>query len=176
MHTNLEKLTGHKLEYLDSGAFCKAYRSLDNTSIVFLLTSDNKSKSILSEITNPHIPSMQYVMTIGNDTLWQTSYSESVTKAYTVAHTQMTNLAIKWSSIRNKYSSISIDSWHILARKFIDSLKPNKVYTAELISALESLYSASIDQTTRFKFDMPVENFGVSEDGTLLLRDVVLFR
>lgn len=170
----MNMINGNKVERIgNTSAFSKVYRAVDNTNIVYILTKDT-AKEMLIGLNNPHIPTM---VKIAEDT-YQTEYSRSIQLTDVNARMIVMNLSNNWNALRSKNENKRKQDRLVrkdLVKVFIDSLQVNKLYSADLISALHELYSAACNTGFNFSLDFPVENFGISNDGTLLLRDVICF-
>lgn len=177
----LESITGHPLKKIGEGAYSKVYRALDNTALVYILSpSDDYVKEILTHIESPHIPVMRRVDDLTYNykeyTIWETQYSESPMKKHGRSFEQMRILQREWEKTHPRFFRLDRYNWHAVVANFIDDLRSNDAIEESVIDALDKIYTWSTAYGSNFKFEFPKCNLGVTEDGTLLLRDIVFFR
>lgn len=178
MESVIYDLTGNEVEQIGNfSAFSKVYRAVYNQELVYILTTDI-AKAMLIGLSNPHIPVMNQVAVLSRHTLYQTKYSRSIERTDVQARMTILNLSNSWSMLRDKNERKKKSdrlTRKALVRIFIDSLYHSTFYSLILIYALEQIYSAADITGLDFTLDLPVENFGIADDGTLLLRDIVCF-
>ncbi len=180
MIDTIKHITGHRVEKIGTfSAFSKVYRSLDDSTVVFVVTTD-PTKAIVSAVNNPHVPMMVNRGTIDGMILYETRYSRSVEIEDTNAKTIIMNLSAKWrmmkSTNENRKKSQRIDC-KTLAMQFVASISTVKLYPTALIDGLTQLLHNAVETCDMISFDLPIENFGIDPDnGTLILRDVLIAR
>lgn len=177
---NVKRITGHNVKKLGAGAFSTAFRSLDNDTVVFIVSPyDDQAKDILSHIDNKYVPfmsSVDYFTYRGNDyTIWQTTYSTCPKKSDGLAYTQWQTLSKLWDSLDTRFYRLDKDMWYSVVGDYIDMLRETDL-DEELIDAMDMIYSWATAFGPNFKLEFPRCNLGVTADGTLQLRDIVFFR
>lgn len=181
----------HNVTKIGQGEFSIAYRSTDDPSVVFLLTpydmhehANQHTKEIYSHSDSEHIPYMstcEDVSICGRDYVcYETRFTDKLMAKHKEAWRIAKTLQKTWDSFsgeisirifRNQY-----DRLYEVAYNFIDTLREEESVPESIINALESIYSWGTNFGSNFLFEFPVRNLAVSEDGTLILRDIIFFR
>lgn len=181
----------HNVIKIGQGEFSIAYRSKDDPSVVFLLTpydmhenANQYTKEIYSHIESEHIPYMSTCNDVYMRGQYYTCYETRFTDKLMAKHKEAWRIAKTlqktWDSFRGEISirlfRKDYDKLYEVAYNFIDKLREEESVPESVISALENIYTWACAFGSNFLFEFPARNLAVSEDGTLVLRDIVFFR
>lgn len=188
-------INGEECAKLSKGSFCTAYRSIANPSTVYLIVANcqDYSKEILKLVGEcKHLPTMQYIDEFEGywrngrtkETLevsyviYQTTYSTTLDKKEhkdTKALAQAKRLAEHWDIIH--YSTLYKENRHqIQIPMMIDRIKVDGNLPNSLAEALECIWSWASSYDKEAYLEFPLCNLAISEDGGLILRDILVFK
>lgn len=183
--SKIKALTGDTAVFIGEGAYSKAYRSTTDDSIVYIVSEygDNAKEALMlaSRDTESyvHLPKMNSVGSFeyknADYVIWKTEYSaEPINDAKKLALT-LTTLWQNFKRANMQYIEKDTSNRPSLVANFIAELSANELIPATIIESLERLIMWLANFDTGFWLDMKLANFGMSANGTLLLRDVAFF-
>jgi len=182
---------GHNVKKIGQGEFSIAYRSTDDPSVVFLITpydvyehANQHTKEIYSHIKSKHVPYMETCDDIsirGRDYVcYKTKFTDKLTAKHKEAWRVAKVLQETWGFFRGEISLHMIrnryDLLYQVVYNFIEKLEQDGNVPDSIIEALRNIYTWTTAFDSNFLFEFPTHNLAVSEDGTLILRDIVYFR
>lgn len=179
MASKFRTINNEQCTQIGKGEFATAYRSIDNPSIVYVITPEGDYvKEILKQCNGVHIPAMHYVDEYESRgkvyTIWQTEYSNRLTAKDKDAWAIAKILRNTWESTF-KYG-LKKDQWHSRCYNFIETLRNDSRIPESVVHDLDVIYGWATCYGPNFLFEFPARNLGVKDDGTLVLRDIVFFR
>ncbi len=180
MKRYVEQYTNHRVVKLGSGTFATAFRSLDDDTVVFIVTRDDDHvKEIISHVDNKYVPSMNQIEIFNyghyDYTVWQTTYSDKPLKSHGLAYQQWQTLSKLWDSMQSRFFRTDKDMWYSVVADFIDALRETDI-DPELIDALDHIDSWASAFGPNYRLEFPRNNVGVTPEGRLQLRDIIFFR
>ena len=178
----IARIVGDTIVKIARGTFCEVYRSTSTPHRVFIVQKEgytDKEVLMLASGDNPHLPMMQYVdsFDIGNVsyTVYETRYTEKVKKG-SAAYTDFTKLRKVWNSkFVNLWFTVPANNHYQIVYNFIEYLRDNAIVSESIIDALYTLYSQALNFDSDMWLEFPIRNVAATEDGTLVLRDVLFF-
>lgn len=184
MLQDIERITGHRIEWLGAGQMATAYRSFTDTNTVFLLTDyDDPVRPLLASIDRKvfeHIPMLEHIADLPAGVLWQTEYNPLADEG-TIAYQQNAILEHQWSIFDRRYfygrnKLTQYKDYYRIARLFIDYLDDAQLIDYSIIAALNMIYNRAIEHKGTFKFEFQCYNLGIdTKTGILILRDPLYF-
>lgn len=184
MKQQVTQLTGHIVKRIGSGAYSKAYRSIDDPTVVFIVSSaDDPVKEIISHVNHTNVPKMHKLADFvyqGRDyDIWQTEYSAPVKKSHSVAYNQMMILIDRWNTYFDQFTYPNRkdkDQFYALVYDFIMDLRNDTTIDATITDGMMLIYTWCTSFGPNFLLDLHTGNFGIDNAGNLLLRDIVYFK
>lgn len=176
------KINNHTVKMINKGAFSKVYRSLDDSSIVFILTGlDCYDKEIYAHVgESTHIP---YIECIDDEyyhlgkwyRVYKTTYSETLTNKYPELMKLSRKMQkIKFNVLLSRKCRYESD-YAIACQDIVEAMREDQSIPLSVVDDLESLLSWAVNCDGKLHLEFNQANLAVV-NGNLILRDVIFFR
>ncbi len=186
-------------ERIGKGQFCEAFR--DGYDVYLFMNQSRfcpgKEALALWCEKSPHLPSMTNEGEVSTSSLkgvtWYTVYKTSFTEKLTAKHkTAWKQYKILKSAWENARTNLLVSKTKVLAtlgknslreipfsymlEEFLEILRSCADFPSSLIDAIEDLGNAASNYGDSMYFEFSPRNLGVTEDGVLVLRDILFDR
>lgn len=190
---SIEFKTGDTIDWLGTGKMAEAYRSVIDSSVVYLATDvEDPVRPLLASINRniyDHIPVLDYIADLSTieylgDTksfnLWRTEYNPRAIYGST-AYEQNAILEHYWSVFDRRYfydvnNPIAYDDYYSISRMFLDYIEQTSLIDWSILVSLNTIYDRALEHKPTFKFEFQCYNLGIDiYTGDLILRDPLYF-
>lgn len=176
------KIDNHTVKMINKGEFSKVYRSLDDSSVVFILTGiECADKEIYAHVGKSiHIPHIECVddeyYHLGKwYRVYKTTYSETLSNKYP----ELMKLSRKMQEISfsvpltRKYRYDS--DYAIACQAIVEAMQEDQAIPSSIVDDLKKLVSWAANYNGKLFLEFKQANLAVV-NGNLILRDVIFFR